>query len=86
MSQSKQPAICNKCKIIGPSRKLALSTGWTRPIQRSQLPNWFCPECTKLEVQERAREFATRKSERNDRSNLTRTLLLSSILRPPSRY
>ena len=43
MGQSKQPAVCVKCGVVGPRRKAALKQGWWRQ-PGPEKPKWYCPE------------------------------------------
>ena len=42
MAQSKQPAKCSECGLVGPARKKAAKAGWVR--KRGRSPDWLCPE------------------------------------------
>jgi hypothetical protein len=42
MGQSKLPAKCSECGLVGPSRKKATKGGWVRKSGRD--PDWLCPE------------------------------------------
>lgn len=42
MAQSKIPAKCCECGLIGPKRRLAARLGWVRKNGRD--PKWLCPK------------------------------------------
>ncbi len=42
MSQSKQPAICKHCGLVGPRRPQAAKEGWLR-LGTNTKPVWYCP-------------------------------------------
>ncbi len=65
MGQSRLPAKCSECGIVGPSRNKATKEGWVR--KRGVDPDWLCPEDgevwmreEKLRLQDEDRKFRER--------------------------
>lgn len=67
MAQSKQPAKCSECGLVGPARKKATKAGWVR--KRGRSPDWLCPEdgevwmrAENLRLQDEDRKFRDRRA------------------------
>jgi hypothetical protein len=51
MGQSKQPAHCIVCGVMGPPRSKAAAHGWVRFDGMSNRSSWACPPCAKEKIE-----------------------------------
>lgn len=95
MGQSKRPATCTYCGVVGPPRgPKAIRVGWWRREPYKSKPDWLCPTCApvareKLRKQREAEDEARREKwrrrrimmERRRQEEIRRSMTISKILR-----